>query len=631
MDPQRDECTYEPLPVNSIRLIGLGETGDSSATLKTINLDDAPPYFALSYAWGTQATDILMEINGQVIHVSSVLGDAIQCLQEVKMDEPEPEDRVKWVWIDKICINQDDFAERSHQVKMMNSIYSRAIRTLIWLGPDLDICSGAWQLIDQIYGVFRDENPTAKFAADLPFELYSDQSHAASGLPGWDHHMWRHLRKLLKLPWFTRTWIVQEVALSRKDPVLLHGRHKYPWHRLGWVSTWLRRRGYLRLPQIPNEMQNVDTISSIRRSGVPWRLDALLIATSQKCHASDQRDKIYGLLGLAAESQDPSCISGTLQPDYKLEVAEVYAKVALFILREYKSLSVLTRASGVARESDQVWAQNKQQPNLLPTWTPNWCDYPGVKKDVVRSLSWLLQPDTGGAEVLGFPEHYNASAGLPVRLFESSRPFALRLSGLRVDTVVSSTLFDDEQQSFGQNAPDPPLLMFWKTALPFWSEGEKTLTDCVTSWIKATTAEQHRLAGRTAEQMMKDGSAYLHNYLSSTDHIQSCAPHEPGGNGPLCELSMGGDPEAYTALARNFCVNRSFFVTQEGRMGIGPSGTQVGDLAFVLFGGGVPYILRTSGCSFCFVGESYVHGLMGGEAVRAWERGELVEETLELR
>ncbi len=145
---------YSSLAANSIRLLGLSTTDNSSGTLKTVNLNEAPPYFALSYAWSVQARDVPIEVNGQMLSASSNLADAIRRLQELRVDDCASDNNVKWVWIDKICINQDDLSERSRQVQMMNLIYSQAIRTLIWLGPDCDTCSAAWRLIDQIYNVF---------------------------------------------------------------------------------------------------------------------------------------------------------------------------------------------------------------------------------------------------------------------------------------------------------------------------------------------------------------------------------------------------------------------------------------------------------------------------------------------
>ncbi|KAI0543566.1 HET domain-containing protein [Xylaria curta] len=619
---------YSPLVANSIRLISFNVTGGLSVTLKTVNIDEVPPYFALSYAWDIQTKIIPIEVNRQRFSVSLSLADAILWLRRLIVDDFSLNDGVEWVWIDKICINQEDLSERSKQVQIMNLVYSQAIRTVIWLGPDGDACSPAWHLIDQIYDIFRRGNPDAKFVADIPFRMYSDQHHASLGLPKWDDELWVNLRRLFELPWFTRTWIIQEVALSREDPILLHGRHRYPWHRLGWASSWLRRNGYLRLAQIPNMMHNVDTISNVRRSEARWRLDALLVTTSIKFYATDQRDKVYGLLGLAAESQNPTRIPKALLPSYELDVTDIYTKVARFFIQEYKSLSVLTRASGVS--DDLSWTQRRHRLELLPSWVPNWCDYSVLEREVARFLSWLSHPNTAGAVTLEFPKHYNASCGLPVKLFKCSNPSILRLGGLKVDLVVNATPFENEKKCSGEHDGGSTFLQLWKVALPLLLEG-KPIADWIAPWIKTTTAEQHLICGRTPEQIFRDGVAYLYHVLSSEACHHSYLTDDKELTELLCDLSMGGDPEAYAALASNFCLGRKFIVTLAGRMGIGPTGTKPGDLVFVIFGGGVPYILRKQESGFLFVGESYIHGLMDGEAVKGWQRDELAEEILELR
>ncbi|OAL48930.1 HET-domain-containing protein, partial [Pyrenochaeta sp. DS3sAY3a] len=42
--------------------------------------------------------------------------------------------RPRILWIDAICINQDDAKERSRQVELMGTIYRHSSRTIIWLG-----------------------------------------------------------------------------------------------------------------------------------------------------------------------------------------------------------------------------------------------------------------------------------------------------------------------------------------------------------------------------------------------------------------------------------------------------------------------------------------------------------------
>lgn len=57
--------------------------------------------------------------------------------------------------------------------------------------------------------------------------------------------------------------------------------------------------------------------------------------------------------------------------------------------------------------------------------------------------------------------------------------------------------------------------------------------------------------------------------------------------------------------------------------GLGPIMLEVGDIVCVLLGGNLPFVLRNrDNDEYCLVGESYVHGLMDGEAVRGKEDNE---------
>ncbi|KAK2728930.1 ankyrin and het domain-containing protein [Colletotrichum kahawae] len=90
----------------------------SQLQLETFSLDDAPPYFCLSYVWGDSKRFIGINCNGKMISVTGNLFHAIQtCLNR----HPDA-----WLWADGICINQDDLAERSSQVLFMGAIYRNA-------------------------------------------------------------------------------------------------------------------------------------------------------------------------------------------------------------------------------------------------------------------------------------------------------------------------------------------------------------------------------------------------------------------------------------------------------------------------------------------------------------------------
>ena len=79
-------------------------------------------------------------------------------------------------------------------------------------------------------------------------------------------------------------------------------------------------------------------------------------------------------------------------------------------------------------------------------------------------------------------------------------------------------------------------------------------------------------------------------------------------------------------------TRRSIAITKRRYISAIAQEAQLGDLVCVLFGCSVPVVLRKRiGEEYQFVGECYIHGLMDGEAIRAWKEGELVEEIVELR
>ena len=80
-----------------------------------------PAYYAISYTWGDRNVKKPVYINGLRVWISA---NAHAALMDCRS---EAEDRL--VWIDAICINQDDEAEKNTQVAMMRRIYSQALGT----------------------------------------------------------------------------------------------------------------------------------------------------------------------------------------------------------------------------------------------------------------------------------------------------------------------------------------------------------------------------------------------------------------------------------------------------------------------------------------------------------------------
>ena len=129
---------YDHLQSNEIRLLrlhpssGLGLARPLSGSLKTIRLQDdnssVPTEFeALSYFWGNEEADRTLSIDNTALSITPNLETALRELSKGKVE--------RLLWIDAICINQNDTNERNAQVRMMGSIYRSAARVIVWIGP----------------------------------------------------------------------------------------------------------------------------------------------------------------------------------------------------------------------------------------------------------------------------------------------------------------------------------------------------------------------------------------------------------------------------------------------------------------------------------------------------------------
>ncbi|KAH8900958.1 hypothetical protein GQ53DRAFT_611188, partial [Thozetella sp. PMI_491] len=99
-------------------------------SLRETLLSQPVRYEALSYCWGDLGSDSTIECNGKALGIRRNLEEALRHLRH--------RDKPRLLWIDAICINQDDRAEKADQVPLMRNIYSRAERTLVWLGQPGD-------------------------------------------------------------------------------------------------------------------------------------------------------------------------------------------------------------------------------------------------------------------------------------------------------------------------------------------------------------------------------------------------------------------------------------------------------------------------------------------------------------
>jgi hypothetical protein len=139
-----------------LRVLDLSPSGNVRSILTTHNLNNLPPYHALSYTWGAPSellnergvtADLSYSIlcNECILKVTKNLLDALLCMQRMGHMT-----FVDYFWIDAICINQEDDDEKGSQVYMMTDIYKAAQSVIVWLGESDEDTSLALEVLPTI-------------------------------------------------------------------------------------------------------------------------------------------------------------------------------------------------------------------------------------------------------------------------------------------------------------------------------------------------------------------------------------------------------------------------------------------------------------------------------------------------
>ena len=327
----REEIGYKPLISDqSIRLLELLPAEDDAAPVTCVmNTQDRasadlPPYTALSYTWGDTRNTSQISINGQPVIVTENLLVALQHLRRAGF---------RTLWVDALCINQADIAERTHQVKQMAEIYRGAERVIAWLGP-----SG-------------DDSDTVFLAIERTGRLGSDFE--TSGLMEWlegDTRFITAVQSLLERPYWERAWIIQEVVLA-KHVQLMCGLNFVPWlafdvflGHLLHIGHYINSLRTIMGPLVKSAEEAFSLVLLKRRQDQRIRLYSLL-QFSKHAKANDSRDKIFALVGLVRGTS-----TRTIEPSYQSSPCEVFCETLRVVV---KDLSI--PESGTSRHGLDFW------------------------------------------------------------------------------------------------------------------------------------------------------------------------------------------------------------------------------------------------------------------------------------
>ncbi|KAH7153532.1 ankyrin repeat-containing domain protein [Dactylonectria macrodidyma] len=276
------------------------------------------PYEALSYAWGgtVRTSDIIL--NGCIAKVTANLYAALLQLRL------EHQDRV--LWIDAICIDQDNKKEQTHQVGQMKGIYANAEQVMIWLGPSNTKIDLLMDAINQVHSNARSAPRNWRLSDQRWQVAWPLIQHQLGGVfhTELDGRMGEALQELLQRPWFQRVWVIQEVASARAASVMCGSK-------VVSTQTFTQIPSLLDITPAEHTQAVLDVMPGYLRRSTWWSEGqnlATLVGKFRNSKASDSRDQIYALLGISSDAYDKNAF----RPDYEKDEHEVMQDAVSFFL-----------------------------------------------------------------------------------------------------------------------------------------------------------------------------------------------------------------------------------------------------------------------------------------------------------
>jgi hypothetical protein len=648
--------TYHALSDGEFRLLSLEPgTFDSPISISLehrILSESSNTYEALSYAWGTSPERKTIRCGDGKLDITVNLFDALHRLRSITT--------TRVLWIDAICINQEDLDERSSQVPLMRYIYPQASQVIVWVGEQDDTSRLAMSTLEE-WSSFFTEDIFSKPHIRQEFQSRFGLSHQyESALIA--------TSRFLRRPWFSRSWTLQEICLSQ-DATIVCGEAEMLWNSL-YRALVVAVQAHLDPffvddPQIfPKCVQVMILNCSDRNDGDPPEPLPEILSVSYQFETSDPRDKIYSLLSLADINE-----LSLYDPRYDISVCDAYTLATLATIKDTNDLSILATTSRRSPDPE------------LPSWVSDWRKPPitakiyvpkiyNVNHNILPFLNQLeitLSPEIqlGGACVDQLSGIYSL-AGLGRHLKGEGRwDFTMSLSSFLGDinlgfdypitrenmmmalfrtlNVDIGFLSNREELSSKHlvfpwhhlGAPEPVVDRINKrdTTRHLFSNFVKRLVSVIPQRIRhAKEAASYNVAIRKVYKKLPLNSTGL---AATTLHSTLLRYLPVGKSYHKDEIILHNiSNEAARRIAIHIC-NRSFFVTKRGYIGIGPNTMKSGDIVCTLFGSTVPFILRAVEGSekFRLLGESYVHGIMDGELWKETDEGKIepAAEGLELR
>ncbi|KAK3684055.1 heterokaryon incompatibility protein-domain-containing protein [Podospora appendiculata] len=591
-------------------------------SLRTVDLKTNPDYDAVSYVWGDPCPCFDLIIDGQLLQIGESLAKALIAMRL------HNDSRI--LWVDAICINQQDLAERGHQVRLMPNIFSAAQTVRVWLDVHVDLEGPAIQATKRLK--LQSKDLAKVFPRDFkwhiarqPDILIRDRS----------RDFWDPLYRIFEAPYWERVWTQQELFRARNlefhfptgtlgpSPLLAfeEAAHYAQLNSQGHRDNANLAQAGRYFPRLYgralfSSLYNGFVIS--RYGAAPGHFDRpsllpLFLKTAD-LKTKDPRDRVFGIIGLAHDCRGRN----TITADYGCTLVQTYSKVIIHYFQTHGSLDFLCHEH--TAHLQRSFASHSGHELSLPTWLPS----PEKRSQLMTGDDLTASRHASGTGV-------NRSLGIGMKNHVS-----LFVHGIHCDTLTAvvppepnlattpipkwrralEKAYDargDGAASAGSIWTDPAfhsLLEYWAPVAEGWAA----------SYGKAnpTTREFKRMIMHLLLTIERGGSLDL-----TLDDIGVKAQMF-GWNIP-----EHAEADICTAQMLKLCVTGGVFVyTQRSRLGIMQLCCQgcpamPGDEVWVLFDCSMPMILRPrrtgEAVRYSVIGPADIPGLMNGEACRGLE------------
>ena len=555
----------------------------------TAFLGNASEFQALSYCWGSDGLTDVMLCDSRRHFISPSLNTALKAYREGPLHDTP-------LWVDAVSIDQANKAEMGEQIPLMRQIYTEAAGVFVHLGE----AERPWfQGLDLMFllSILQERSKTAE--DEVTAIMYDI-------LPSLEHPSWTHFLDTFSSPWFRRTWILQEIALSKSARVCNGHFGAVDWDVIEAAYRFFTESGIAPRVMLKNKnseiarsmlnvrriLQIIDIAHSPNETSLMQVLDV-----THHFEVSDPRDKIIGVLGIVGEL--PETLRSLI--DYGLSPSQVYHLAAIYLIKLGIPGKVL----------DHAGLQRQSRASDMPSWVPGW--NADISESNNRPLT-LFRPmpfNAGGTEG-GFFHIFREEGEV--------YPRELAGRGFYHHTI---TKLSDILSTSGQRLESFDLLQAAKDCY----EGSRGFAYRNAEEAFARTLLVDDLyTGGNAIRTMGPIEHLRPTFRTVMKYLENRSQHPEKKNIEITKGTTGDEVQTCLSQMSAAIFGRRLAITDTGYMALVADRTQVGDAVAFLLGTRVPYTVRPNWASkklkyerdeihAKLVGDCYVHAMMQGEVI----------------